>query len=586
MYAYNTSVSSSPSPGSACASEADYSRKGTGSPIIQQAQILAIHIDMHDPTYTASKNAQMEECLSVGSPLSEGRHSSATPSTAPYVTHDMTRPYTSVAPYSPYSVPAYDSSLPTPVSVAGSPPMAERSNKMLSTYNQPGGDPQQLTPPVNSRPWPYTPNMTDASSASMTVPSTTAEMLDIQSLESSHSPEQHTTAVDPATHFHWSTYGVSSHDPTEELSHSHLPSQSGYSTVPPSLLIRSPHYGLPSNGHIPLDPSLTQGSMHPQHPDTRQFMTHDLHSQFDNLSNISLEYGQAYPARKSSKVRANRSSRQPKRGRHLQEDSTRNSSMGYNGGQADPTITGASSSDLSGHTPPKHLTLDAKAPEDSRFLVEMRCRMSDDKGKGMWEHIQQAYKERYGRKTKENLQMQLIRSVQSYAVWPEEEDQALKAAVEEYERRRYPEIRRIMKEKGGRKVWDWNDGSIAKRLVQLGVDEIDDRDPVKRTRRKRKSTVRQKSGGEPWVGCVNIQYNSEPRELTAEEDDMLLDAFCKPEPESPQSDQSMVDQPVPRTTDDNRNGENQSARVAKQACDQMIASQGDHMYNGHTRYIS
>ncbi|KAJ8127651.1 hypothetical protein O1611_g5985 [Lasiodiplodia mahajangana] len=582
MYAYNTAVPSSPSPGSVCPSEADYSRQGTSSPTTQQAQTLAIHIDMHDPTYMPSKNAHMEECLSVGTPLSEDRHSSVPPSSAPYGNHDMTRPYTSVAPYSPYSVPAYDSSLPTPVSVAGSPPMPERSIKMLSNYHQHGGDPQQLTPPTNSRPWPYATSMASVSSASMTVPSTTAEMLEMQSLESSHSPEHHTAVVDPTTHYHWSTYGVSSHDPAEELSPPHLPSQSIYSTVPPSLLVRSSHYGLNPNAHIPLDPSLTQGSMPPHHTDPRQLMAHDLHHQFDNLSNISLEYGQAYPARKSSKARTNRSGRQPKRGRNCQEDSTSNSGMNFN---ADAMTAGASN--LPGNTPPKHLTLDPKAPEDSKYLVEMRCQMSDDKGKGMWEHIQQAYKERYGRKTKENLQMQLIRSVQSYAIWPEEEDQALKAAVEEYERRRYQEIRKIMKEKGGRRVWDWNDGSIAKRLVQMGVDEIDDRDPVKRTRRKRKSTVRQKSGGEPWVGCVNIQYNSEPRELTAEENNMLLETFCKTEPESPQSDQPMIDQPATSSTDGSRNSvENKSARVAKHACDQILANQGEHLYNGHNRYMS
>lgn len=221
---------------------------------------------------------------------------------------------------------------------------------------------------------------------------------------------------------------------------------------------------------------------------------------------------------------------------------------------------------FSGSEPPEHLTFDAKAPEDSRFLLETRCQMSDDIGKGMWDHIQEAYKERYGRKTKEGLQMQLKRSVQSYAVWPKEEvslpsgveyrgeiakltsrqDQALKDAVEEYERRRYQEIRKIMREKGGRRVWDWNDGNIAKRLVQLGVDEIDNRDPIKKIRRKHKSTVRQKAGGEPWVGRVNIQYNSEPRELTTEEDEFLLQEFCKSESEPPQSEL------VSSSTDDDR----------------------------------
>ncbi|GAP84333.1 hypothetical protein SAMD00023353_0701480 [Rosellinia necatrix] len=525
---------------------------------------------MHDTTYMSSKIAHMDDGLSRASPPSEGRHSSATPSTSTYGTHDMVQAFTST--YSPYSVPAYDSSLPTPISVAGSPLMPERSHKMLSTYNTHGGHPQQLTPPSSSRPWPYGSDMSSASSASMTVPSTTAEMLDIHSLESSHSPEQHTAVIDPTPHY-WGAYGVSSHDSTEELS-APLPHHSLYSSVPPSLLIRSPPYGLSSTTHVPLAPALSQGQTPPHLTDPRLLMAHDIQHQFDNLSNISLEYGQAYPARKHSRARATRTGRQSKRSSGTHQSSARNS------GHSDSMAASVSPE----HTPPRHLTLDPKAPEDSRYLVEMRCQMSDDKGKGMWEHIQQAYKERYGRKTKENLQMQLIRSVQSYAIWPEEEDQALKDAVEEYERRRYPEIRKIMKAKGGRRVWDWNDGSIAKRLVQMGVDEIDDQDPVKRTRRKRKSTVRQKSGGEPWVGCVNIQYNSEPRELTAEEDELLMEAFCKQEPESPLSD-IMEHSAISNVDSDRNSSDGQSARVAKQACDQMLARQSEHVYNGHGRYM-
>ncbi|KAI0912867.1 hypothetical protein F4823DRAFT_139328 [Ustulina deusta] len=573
MCAYNTIIApSSPSSGSACASEVDYSRQGTGSPIPQQAQILAIHIDMDDSTY-----------MSGGSPPCEDKRSSSTPSSSTYGTHDMTRSYSSVPPYSPYSVPAYDSSLPTPVSVAGSPSMPERSSKMLSTYPQHGGDPQQLTPPTTSGPWPYASTMTSTSSAPMTVPSTTAEMLDMDSLESSHSPEQHTTGVDPTSHFHWGAYGVSSHDPAEELPPP-LHSQSLYSSVPPSLLIRSPPYGLPSATHVPLVPAISQVSMPPHSTDTRPLMAHDLHHQFSNLSGISLEYGQAYPSRKS-KARANRSSRSSKRGRNMDQNSHQNNGIGHNGAHVDP-MTADTSPDTPELPPPEHLTLDAKAPNDSRFLVELRCQMSDDKGKGMWEQIQQAYKEHFGHKTKENLQMQLIRTVQSYAVWPESEDKALREAVEEYERRRYPEIRKIMKEKGGRRVWDWNEGSIAKRLVQMGVDEIDQRDPIKRTRRKRKSTARQKSGGEPWVGCVNLQYNAEPRQLTVEESELLLEAFCTTEPESPQLE-DVTEHPATSCTDDDKNfSESQSARVAKQACDQMLSGRGERLYSGRNRYMS
>ncbi|KAI0402832.1 hypothetical protein F4802DRAFT_608430 [Xylaria palmicola] len=576
MYAYNTIGSSSPLSRSPCASETDHSRQGTTSPTVQQVQILAIHFDMHNSTYMSPKTAHMDETMSGASPPSEDRHSSVAPSTSPYEAHDMTRSYGSVAPYSPYSVPAYDSSLPTPVSVAGSPSMQERPNKMLPTYDQHGGGSQQLTPPTTSRPWPYPSSMAGASSASMTTPANTAEMLEIHSLESSHSPEQQAAVVDPANHFHWGTYGVSSNDPTEELSHP-LPSQSLYSSVQPSLLMRSPSYGLPTTTHVPMAPVLAQVSMPPHATDARQLMAHDLHQQFDNLSHISLEYAPPYPSRKS-KARANRSGRPTKRARGMNQDPTKNG-----GAQAD-SVAASGGSDAPSAAPPRHLTLDDKAPEDSRFLVEMRCQLSDEKGKGMWENIQQAYKERFGRKTKENLQMQLIRTVQSYAVWPPEEDQALKDAVEEYEQRRYSEIRKIMKEKGGRRVWDWNDGSIAKRLVQMGVDEIDDRDPVKRIRRKRKSTVHQKSGGEPWVGCVNIQYN-DPRELTAEENEMLIEAFCKTEPESPQLE-SIAEHPTSSRTDGDRDSaERQGARVARQACDQMITKGNQQLYNEHSRYM-
>ncbi|KAI0434988.1 hypothetical protein F5Y09DRAFT_157481 [Xylaria sp. FL1042] len=582
MCTYNTNIApSSPSSRSACAFEVDYSRQGTSSPPAQQAQTLAIHIDMDDSVYMSPKAAHMHDGLPERSPPCEDKHSSSTPSASTYGTHEMTRSYSSVPPYSPYSVPAYDSSLPTPVSVAGSPSMPERTGKMLSTYNQHGSAPQQLTPPATSRPWPYASSMTSTSPAPMTVPSSTAEMIDIDSLESSHSPEHHPSVVDPSQHFHWGPYGVSSHDPPEELSPP-LPSQSLYSSVPPSVLMRSePSYGLPSTAQIPLAPAHQQVSMAPHAIDTRHLMASDLHHQFSNLSNISLEYGQAYPSRKS-KTRANRSSRLSKRSRNIDQNSSKSNGTGYNGEQANP-LTGNTSPDTPELPPPEHLTLDNKAPEDSRYLVELRCQMSDDKGKGMWEQIQQAYKEHFGHKTKENLQMQLIRAVQSYAVWPESEDKALKEAAEEYERRRYPEIRKIMREKGGRRVWDWNDGSIAKRLVQMGVDEIDQRDPVKRTRRKRKSTVRQKSGGEPWVGCVNIQYNPEPRQLTAEENELLLEAFCKTEPESPPRE-DVLEHPA---IDGNKDpSESQSARVAKQACDQMLSERGEHLYNAQTRYLS
>jgi hypothetical protein len=76
---------------------------------------------------------------------------------------------------------------------------------------------------------------------------------------------------------------------------------------------------------------------------------------------------------------------------------------------------------LAASASPRYLTLHENASDEAKHLVELRCRMKDDKGKGMWDNIKQAHDERFGSKTKENLQMQLIRVIQSHAVWPEEE---------------------------------------------------------------------------------------------------------------------------------------------------------------------
>jgi hypothetical protein len=146
-----------------------------------------------------------------------------------------------------------------------------------------------------------------------------------------------------------------------------------------------------------------------------------------------------------------------------------------------------------------------------------------------------------------------------------------------------------MKEKGGRRVWDWNDGCIAKRLVEWGVDELDKEDLAKKPRKRGRSTAQAKSGGEAWKGTVNIQYYNEPRQLTEEENELLLEVFCRRDPQSPDPGhmENITEHPPPsRASADRNSGENQSARVAKQACEQMLR-QGEQLYNGHNnRYMT
>ncbi|KAI1816888.1 hypothetical protein GGS20DRAFT_148249 [Poronia punctata] len=581
MGVYNKAAASIPSPASICAFEVGYSRQRTASPT-QTLEGHHIHlcVGMDDSTYIPTETAHMHDTLSVGSPHSQDTHSSATQSTSVYGSQDLTGSYTaSVTPFSPY--PSYDTSLPTPISVTGSPSLSERSHKMPPTYNQHEG-PQALTPPEGARQWPY-PGMTGAPTASMTVPSTSAEMLNMQSLHSSQSPEQHPTAPDPTPHFHWGQYTVSDQSANDDMSQSHSMFNSN---VTPSLLVRSPpQYGL---SHVPLAPAVPHGSMPSHVTGAQPLMPQDLHPQYQNLSNISLEYGQAYPSR--SRAKSGRTERPPKRGRKPATNMSGSSGDGYGSASAEAVSAHAHMGKQASISvgSPRMLALDPKAPEDCRFLVEMRSRMSVGKGKDMWNQIQQAYHERFGGelKTKENLQMLLIRTVQKYAIWPDDEIRALKAAVEKYERNRYSEIRRIMKEEGGRRVWDWNQGCIAKQLVMLGIDEIDHSFP-KKVRRRRKHAVRESTGGEAWTACDNLQYNTQLRELTGQEEESIIESFYNPDTGSPRQVESMTEHlPASSSGGGRVPRRSQDVLVARQARDEMMSRQDEKLYGDQGRYGS
>jgi len=144
-----------------------------------------------------------------------------------------------------------------------------------------------------------------------------------------------------------------------------------------------------------------------------------------------------------------------------------------------------------------------------------------------------------------------------------------------------------MKDKGGRRVWSWNEGCIAKQLAMLGVDEI-----VKtgKVRRKRKYAARETTGGEAWTAVPNNPFNTEPRILTHEEDEILLQAFCKLDSASPPPEQLAgvaANSPPASNPGANRSScQSQSTRVAKQACEQMMARQDEQTYNGHDQYVS
>ncbi|KAI1338281.1 hypothetical protein F5Y15DRAFT_124413 [Xylariaceae sp. FL0016] len=580
MCAYNSAVPTTPP--SSSTSDIEHIPSDIESPTTtQNLRTLQISLKMDDQAYMHSRTAHMPENIPGDSGLPEGRRSSATPSTSAYDTHDIPTTYSSVAHFNAYSAPPYDSSLPTPTSVAGSPSLSERSaSKMMhSSYSQQGGNSQQPTPPGTSRPWSYPVHVTTAASTAPMALHSTADIMEMHGLETSthSSPEGQEPMGNPTPQFHWGQYSVST-DAHDELSppmahHPLFPSQ--LPSVAPSALINS-------TSNMPLAPAPSHVPMLQSSPDPHD-MTHAMHA-MDGLPTSYTSFAQqhptvlfdiapAYSSRRSSKAKAARANRNSKKQRASSRADGQQGSSSSNGLQGKSNRSNA-----------KTLTLKQDAPECDKYLLELRCQMDEDRGKGMWDHIATLYKERFGLKERAGLQMQLTRAVMKHGEWPAEEDEALRQAAEEWERRRLTEIKKLMKDFGGYQAWEWREGHIAKRLVSLGIDEFDEDEPNKRPRRQRKNAVRKHSSASQWPMHHLYDQPPELRPVTAEQEAFLLDEFCKPGPLSPEPDMMQgvtEDGCLSRMSADRDPGEDQSARVAKQACDAMLAKSSIYPPMGH-----
>ncbi|KAI0384152.1 hypothetical protein F5Y04DRAFT_278155 [Hypomontagnella monticulosa] len=523
---------------------------------------------MDDSTYVHPRSNHMRHSLSRDSSIPEDRRSVASPASSGY-THDIPTTYASVAPFSNYPVP-YDSSLPTPVSVAGSPSMNERNSKMMHPYNQHRAGSQQPTPPNTSRPW---------SNYQMNAPT---DLLEMPGLDTSHSPGDHNQMVSEPQ-FQWGQYTVSSteapEDMQQQMTHPSMFSVAPTDLVRPALSLHPSGMSLPAPAQVPV--------LH-HSPDPRDLAPSvtpidNMHHHFPNMMHqppmiVDFTYNSR---RKPSKSRNGRSGRPSKRPRTHDRVSKRDSEDFM-----DPQLT-ASNGDSSSTSkaPGRSITLRPDAPEKDRFILELRCQMDGDKGKGIWEEITKKYEERFGKRRQESLQMNLTRAVLKYAEWPEFEDEALRRAVEELDKRRYADLAKLMKEKyGGCQAWEWKEGHILKRLVDLGIEEFDPEDVTKKPRRKSKKTMgKRTTTKQPWVApSVSLPYE-DGHTITSEQENYILEHYCKPDPDSPDPDamHGVVEHPnslSARGSIDRDPGENRSERVAKQACEQLLSRREDHVY--------
>ncbi|KAI1448676.1 hypothetical protein F5Y02DRAFT_277885 [Annulohypoxylon stygium] len=530
---------------------------------------------MEDSVYVHHPSSdQMRHSLSRDSSMPEDRRSIPSPSSSAYA-QDIPTTYASVPSFSNYPVP-YDSSLPTPVSVAGSPSMNERTSKMMHSYNQHRASSQQPTPPNTSRPW-----------SNYQMNPTATDILEMSGLETSHSPDPNQLIPEPQYH-QWGHYTVSSTEAPEELP-PHMSHPSSMFSVAPGELVRPLSMHHPTT--MPLSTPSSQIPILHHSPDPRDLPPSvtpidSMHHQYPNLMHhqpqVILNYEPPYGRRKTAKARNGRvgGGRISKRQRGGSRALSKNDSADY----MDPQLTSSDGAPTS-KAPSRHITLRPDAPEKDRYILALRCQMDNDKGKGIWEEITKKYEAKYGKRRQESLQMNLTRAVLKYAEWPKEEDDALRSAVEELDRRRYSDIAKLMKEKyGGCQAWEWKEGHILKRMVELGIEEFDPEDVSKKPRRKmRKVTNKRSSKDQPW-GTPNMPlYPEHDQIISSEQENYILANYCKLDPGSPDPNamHGVIEHPNPvssRGSIERDPGESRSERVAKQACDQLLSKGGNHVY--------
>ncbi|KAK6949434.1 hypothetical protein Daesc_009513 [Daldinia eschscholtzii] len=504
--------------------------------------------------------------------MPEDRRAAASPASSGYA-HDIPTTYASVAPFN-YSVP-YDTSLPTPVSVAGSPSMNERTAKIMHPYNQHRANSQQPTPPSTSRPWP---------NYQINAP---ADILEMQGLESSHSSSDHGQMVSEPQ-FQWGQYTVSSNEAPEEMP-THITHPSLFSVAPtdlvrPAISMHPSSMPLPAPSQVPV----LQNSPDPRDLAPSVGPMESMHHHYPNIVHQPQVIMDFTSYRRKSKSRTGRLGRPPKRPR------AQNRGLSKRDGEdlMDPQLSSSNGDNTSTtKAPGRSITLRPDAPEKDRFILELRCQMDNDKGKGIWEEITKKYEERFGKRRQESLQMNLTRAVLKYAEWPAEEDEALRRAVEELDRRRYADLAKLMKEKyGGCQAWEWKEGHILKRLIDLGIEEFDPEDVTKKPRRKSKKAMAKRSNTKSWgvPGTTSLPYEDDTRTIStisSEQENYILEHYCKPDPESsdPDAMNGVLEHPnplPPKGTANEDPGESRSERVAKQACEQILSRRDDHHVYG------
>ncbi len=328
------------------------------------------------------------------------------------------QPLRQVSGVSSFNYPAAaDPSLLTPASSAGSPPLQHRQSSV-----KPGPNFSQApTPPDSSKMYGYNafdvgPGSQSASPMTIHPSVTEAGAFDMASYMAhsppvSHHPSSPKSEVPPQIDPYLGHFTVSGGNDGEVTHHS-LQEYHPYGvTVAPSgtyisqhVPVGTPHmqHRMPSTGTPPL---LSQP--HPpqyRHPTPQAGVVEDLRDPGMFLGPFTphgtLSSGRRQPPRKKPSS-SRKPSRTPKTAAHRSADANAQFAQDDDGDE---------------------LVLGEDAPEEDKYLFQLRKEFISEKGKGMWEEMKTKFTERHqGNWEKAALQMKVSRAVARHGVWPERE---------------------------------------------------------------------------------------------------------------------------------------------------------------------
>lgn len=328
-------------------------------------------------------------------------------------------PFRQASGVSSFNYPATaDSSLLTPVSSAGSPPLQQRpAAKTMQSYHQTQGaisGVQVPTPPNTSKLYysSYDINASSQGSSPMTVhPQVTeAPAFDMGSYiahspPGGHHPSSPKAEVPPPIDPYLGHFTVSGASESE-VTHHPFPGYPQFSNVDQDMFNRQQQ-----SPHIPVTTApLHQHRMHSPAPIMAP--SHQTHYRPDSARIEDLRDPMmigSYQSQLPGKRPAPRPKRPPPK------KPSRPSKATFHAGSMDSQAYGDDEDR-------EELTLRDDAPEDDKYLFQLRKEFLSEKGKGMWEEMKAKYSEKHqGSWEKAALQMKVSRAVAKFGVWPKRE---------------------------------------------------------------------------------------------------------------------------------------------------------------------